>query len=514
MTSSGARSGSTLVRQKVMPPGYPSAVIARPRLDDLYTRLLSEHDALAVFAAAGSGKTVQTQQFAIREQWPLAWLTLDSADRSASRVSSIPRGGPASHSGRDSTRFWMGASQAIVCRTRWRRCWPRPFLQVVFSSCSTSASSSPDRRRHCSAVQAFIEHLPRGVRTILLSRDEMNLSLGRLLLHGRVGRITDEDLAVTLDEAVCSHAGARTSPTFRLGWRRRVRWIAGVAFGASHHPGGHDNARDLDAYLAREVVQILPADERRFLLDSSVLDGVSLRAAQALCGANSGPLWRKVGIRHLPATTAADGTIIYHPLFRRFLREQLEIEDPARLQSLQHAARKPSWSKRSTSKKLSNCSCRWGSSIEATAAAGTRAAADFWHGVTTRRRCGGSTRSETSASVRAHCSSGPRSRHCVALDDSTRLGRSRAGCTRPVASPQSSTPTTGSSPTWRGPCCGSRGKGSSLLDRYPASPSALGVRYMLEATSGLGPAAPPRTSGAERDRPTDELGAHGARATR
>ena len=86
VTSSTARSGSMLLRQKLMPPGLPSAVIARPRLDDLYLRLLTEHDALAVFAAPGSGKTVQTQQFATREEWPLAWLTLDSADRSASRV--------------------------------------------------------------------------------------------------------------------------------------------------------------------------------------------------------------------------------------------------------------------------------------------------------------------------------------------------------------------------------------------------------------------------------------------
>ncbi len=46
----------------------------------------TEHEALVVFATAGSGKTIQAQMFASREKWPLAWLTLDGADRSPSRM--------------------------------------------------------------------------------------------------------------------------------------------------------------------------------------------------------------------------------------------------------------------------------------------------------------------------------------------------------------------------------------------------------------------------------------------
>ena len=76
----------SMVRQKVVPPGLPVTAIARPRLDELYAWLLEEHDALAVFATAGSGKTIQAQLFAAREEWPLAWLTLDGADRSPSRM--------------------------------------------------------------------------------------------------------------------------------------------------------------------------------------------------------------------------------------------------------------------------------------------------------------------------------------------------------------------------------------------------------------------------------------------
>src|SRR3954447_21187947 len=77
---------SVLVRHKIVPPGLPAAAISRPRLTRMYADLLEEHEALAVFAAAGSGKTVQAQLFALSERWPIAWLTLDRGDHSTSRM--------------------------------------------------------------------------------------------------------------------------------------------------------------------------------------------------------------------------------------------------------------------------------------------------------------------------------------------------------------------------------------------------------------------------------------------
>ena len=77
---------SVLVRQKMVPPGLPAGVVSRPRLNRLYTDLLEQHETLAVFAVAGSGKTVQAQLFAMEEGWALAWLTLDRGDQSTSRM--------------------------------------------------------------------------------------------------------------------------------------------------------------------------------------------------------------------------------------------------------------------------------------------------------------------------------------------------------------------------------------------------------------------------------------------
>ena len=126
---------------------------------------------------------------------------MDSADRSASRaLSYLAEGLRPSVSEIDEILSWAFAKKHPPAEVAalLAEAIPAGRLLVVFDQCEFIAESDAS----CLVVQTFIEHMPPGVRTILLSREEMNLSLGRLLLDGRVGRITDEDLAVTLDEAV------------------------------------------------------------------------------------------------------------------------------------------------------------------------------------------------------------------------------------------------------------------------------------------------------------------------
>jgi hypothetical protein len=52
---------SITLNHKVLPPGLPRAKIARDRLDEQFARLLDSHETIGIFAAAGSGKTVQAQ---------------------------------------------------------------------------------------------------------------------------------------------------------------------------------------------------------------------------------------------------------------------------------------------------------------------------------------------------------------------------------------------------------------------------------------------------------------------
>ncbi len=336
MESPTARPLPSMVRQKVVPPGLPATAIARPRLDGLYARLLDEHEALAVFATAGSGKTVQAQMFASRENWPLAWLTLDEADRSPSRMLSYLARALRPHVADIEAVIesaFANEPMPEVVAALMAEAIQAPRLLIVFDQCEAIADSSPS----CSALETFIEYLPSGARALLLSRREMKFSVGRLLLHGRVGRITDADLAVTADEAEL-FLKARDHDTDVNDCLERTRgWVAAVAFGGSGRADGHDPDRDFGSYIAAEVFDVLDADERSFLLDTSILDAVSVRGAVALCGPEAAVIWHKVRMRYLPATTSTDGNIVYHSCFQHFLREQLERTDPRRLTLLRHA---------------------------------------------------------------------------------------------------------------------------------------------------------------------------------
>ena len=153
-----------------------------------------------------------------------------------------------------------------------------------------------------------------------------------------MGRIADADLAVTADEAELLSCGPATTPPMSTSaWSARADGSPPSPSAAPAGPVGHDPIRDFGSYIAAEVFDVLDADERQFLLDTSILDAVSLRGAVALCGPEAPAMWHKVRIRHLPATTSTDGIIFYHPCFRQFLRERLELTDPRRLSRLRRA---------------------------------------------------------------------------------------------------------------------------------------------------------------------------------
>jgi LuxR family transcriptional regulator, maltose regulon positive regulatory protein len=164
----------------------------------------------------------------------------------------------------------------------------------------------------------------------------MHLSLGRLLLHGRVARITDEDLALTVEEAHRLLEARGSEPIdVEARWTATGGWVAGVAFGGVDHGSSWARSRDFRSYVSSEVFDQLPAEERQFLLDTSILDAVSLEAAEELCGGELGAVWQRVVNRHLPATTSSDGGLVYHPCFRNYLRDRSELEGQARTQELQ-----------------------------------------------------------------------------------------------------------------------------------------------------------------------------------
>ena len=323
-----------LLNQKVIPPGLPARTVLRPRLNAQYSSLLESHETLAVFATAGSGKTVQAQLFATATDWPVAWITLDSADRLPSRLLTYLVAALRPHvQGIDGVRV-SGFDKAAV-PVDWAAAVAESIgsrkVLIVFDQCE-AIMDSPEA---CSVVEAFLGYLPPNSRAMLLGRDEGQLSVSRLVLTGRVARVTDEELALTYEEAEALLATrSEATDDLRGLWDLSGGWVAGVAFGASRQGRRTFEDRDFRGFVEQEIYARLPTEEQRFLLETSILEAVSLDVAAELCGPAARAIWDSLASRHLPATTSSGQTIRFHPCFRSFLQSKLELEDPERMADL------------------------------------------------------------------------------------------------------------------------------------------------------------------------------------
>ncbi len=322
-----------IVKRKLFPPGLPARVIARPRLDELFSSLLEAHGTLAVFAAGGSGKTVQAQMFAARYGWPMCWLTLDEADRSGSRLlfylaeSVRPLWPEAPSSVRAALQGGLSLSEVAAMLADSLD--DRHFL-IVLDDCENIAGCD----EASSVLGVFLEYLPVKAKAILLSRDELEKPVARMLLEGRIGRVADVELALDNDEAralLTAHGQPDRDHEQMLA--QTHGWVAACAFDVRPDDAAQ-NEDVLITYLRTEILGRLPEDEQRFLLFTSLLSAVTPRLAVGLCGPEAYGLWRRIRSRYLPATITADRTLVYHGRFRAFLREQLEDRYAEELPSL------------------------------------------------------------------------------------------------------------------------------------------------------------------------------------
>lgn len=323
-----------ILHHKVLPPGLPRGTIARDRLDEQFTALLETHEAIALFAAAGSGKTVQTRMFAARYGWPLAWLTLDSADRSPSRLM-IYLAQALAEANPDGPHMVKTALQdgfpAVEVAAMLAESVADTSLLLVLDDCEWLVGADET----LAVLGVFLDYLPPNVRTVILSREDLAGPIGRMMLQGRIARLSGEDLALNLDEArtlLAAHGQGDRDPAPLM--EATKGWIAAVAFDIIPGLQSENGPDALAGFVSSEILARLPAEEQEFLLRTSIPATLTARAAVALCGERGYQLWQSLGSRHLPATKV-DRALVYHPRFRQYLREQLQARLPHELPELQ-----------------------------------------------------------------------------------------------------------------------------------------------------------------------------------
>lgn len=338
---------------KTRAPRERPETLVRPRLLDAMDAAVAAPVTL-VSGVAGAGKTTLVGQWAARlgPDRPVAWLTLDARD-------SDPR------------RFWISVAAAVRSAGADRP-W-RPHDPVSDDDLEELAQQLGAQRLvlvlddlHlaagddvANALDRLADALAAPARLVLVSRTRPQLRLARRAAGGGLVEIDGGDLLLTAEEtravlaaAAPEDAGWTSPETVELvqrataGWPVAVGLIVQLAGRRGTAPSGLVPVarRHVADYLTEEVLQAQPPDVQDFLLDTCVLDEVTVAAANVVRDrADSGRFLDQLdrdGFVDVVGTGAGADTYRYQGLVRDQLRTHLQATDPARWTVLHRRAAK------------------------------------------------------------------------------------------------------------------------------------------------------------------------------
>ncbi|HEU4530702.1 MAG TPA: LuxR C-terminal-related transcriptional regulator [Steroidobacteraceae bacterium] len=315
-----------------------------------------------VCAPAGSGKTTLLAQLAADASHGMTvlWVALDGDDNSANRLflalvqaveplgltwESDPRSLGAGLTGPGpQTRAALAAFVNALCTSPARR------IVFVFDDLHRLGG-----RDIGELTEALVERLPDHVALVLGSRVEPLLPLARWRAHGELGEFGPQDLQFTQTDAIAlalARFGAVPNEhELRDSLARTHGWAVGMSLMLqARASGGAERAsglaagssdRHLFAYLAQEILAELPAALRDFILRSSILTELSPALCEAVTGrSDCVAVLESLYRRNLFLTSIDETTPVlrFHDLFRDFLQDRLQREQPELVAQLHDAA--------------------------------------------------------------------------------------------------------------------------------------------------------------------------------
>jgi LuxR family maltose regulon positive regulatory protein len=290
-----------------MPPAVPRLVaglVERPRLFELLDRG-AQGPVTLLSAPAGSGKTMLLASW-LRSAQPaesVVWVTVGRDET-------------------DATRFWgqvmdqLRASDAIAADDPLATLAPAPlggqeeFVQRLLEGLERMPATvllivddlqelrSEDA---LGGLERLLERLPQRLRVFLVSRRDPELGLHRLRLSGELTEVRSADLDFTGEEAgeLLARAGVEVDSDAVARLHERTEgWAAGLRLAAmsmARHEAPDrfvaefsGSERAVADYLLGEVLASQPAEVRRLLLRTCILERVNAPLADLLTGRDDG----------------------------------------------------------------------------------------------------------------------------------------------------------------------------------------------------------------------------------
>lgn len=336
-------------------------LLRRDRLANALVGSRGERPRLVLIAAgAGFGKTTLLSQWlAEAGDQVVAWVSLDEGDSEVEQfltalVSAATRAGDGL--GREASAMLGGdrsaAAEDVIASLVADL--DQVVLPVVIALDDYHRAESPAVNE---AVAFLLESLPPQVTLAITTRADPALPLARLRSRGELVEVRADDLRFTRDEAdgflgtvmdldlESAHVAALAERT--EGWvaglqlaglSARAKASSAVGAFVDEFSGSHRFVLD---YLVEEVLAAQPSVVQRFLLATSVLDGMTGSLCDALTGGSDGQ-------RMLADLDRANLFLVpldderqwyrYHHLFAEALRSRLRAEHPETVAGLHAAA--------------------------------------------------------------------------------------------------------------------------------------------------------------------------------
>lgn len=335
---------SNVLQLRTIPPVVPPGFLERPRLMDHLTAAASCPLTL-LSAGPGHGKTLTLAGWSRQQpSGRVAWLSLDDSDN-------------------DPQAFWvdvLGAltsTGAIPPDSLLRDLVPAARFDThgtALIAAGLGALPGPvvlvlddfhviTDDRVLRSFERLLDHQPPQLRIVLATRIDPPLRLQRRRVAGELVDIRGGDLAFTEMETGKFLAGMGvhlTGAQLTALLDRTRGWAAGLRLAVlSLDPGDIDGAIDrftgndslVAEYLIEEMLDRIPAADRRFLLTTSVTETISPPLANTLTGrTDSQDVLRKlVAENALLLELAGESEWYgYHPMLRELLLRRLDLEQP------------------------------------------------------------------------------------------------------------------------------------------------------------------------------------------
>jgi LuxR family transcriptional regulator, maltose regulon positive regulatory protein len=339
--------GWDLLVTKLTPPEAGSALIERPRLIDALSAA-RPHQVTLVQAPLGWGKTTLVADWwrrIPRDGAVIAWLSLEDSENDPAlfwrHVVAALRAGGSAAGGRAETQLSAPGADLDRAVGSLLNDLALPATPTTLVLDDYDAIREP----RCHELLArFLDHLPTGLRVVLVTRSDPPLPLGSIRAAGRLAELRERDLRMTADEAaefVRASGVDVTNEELGLLMARTEGWAAGLRLATLWLTGEPDRGqairhfagdnRHLADYLNERLLAGLDPEIESSLLQTSMVARMSAPLCEALTGdPRAADLLGRIERAGLPLLPL-DGRrqwYRYHHLFAGWLQAELARRSP------------------------------------------------------------------------------------------------------------------------------------------------------------------------------------------